>query len=422
MIIHRFLCILTFIGLQKTYSQPNFVSVLNDKFFVDTQSYTFFGTNYWYGGYLAADTLHNGKQRLTEELDFLKYHGVKNLRVMIASEGTAEYPYRIYPSLQEKPGIFSEDILKGFDLLIVEAAKRSMKLVFVLNNNWEWSGGFGQYLEWAGYKNPILPKTSNWDWDNYCDYISKFYSCDSCLSHYQNFIYKIIGRKNSISKINYSDEPAIMTWELANEPRPMRKSAISDYEIWVRHTSRLIKSIDKNHLVTIGTEGIIGTMQDSMLYERIHNLSSIDYLTIHIWPKTWNWYDGESSSSTADSTLQKTRDYIELHARLSKRIKKPLVIEEFGLHRDQNVFVEFSPTSHRDTFIQFVYRIGNENHVSGYNFWGSFGMRDKKMEGDYWKKGTPYGADPPQEEQGLYGVYPSDTSTWNHIKRMGISD
>ena len=157
------------------YSQTLYVKTDGIKFTYQNQTYTYIGTNYWYGGYLAADTGNNGYQRLCEELDFLKNHGVTNLRVLFSGEGDNRYPYRISPSVQEKQGKYNESILRSFDIFLDEISKRNMKAVLVLNNNWEWSGGMGQYLEWAGYPNAILPKTSNWDWDNYCQYISQFY-------------------------------------------------------------------------------------------------------------------------------------------------------------------------------------------------------------------------------------------------------
>lgn len=418
MYFFRFIFILCSIGINYSYSQANFVVVKNREFRITNKEYKFFGTNYWYGGFLAADSPNNGKQRVCEELDFLNHHGVKNLRVIISSEGDSSYPYRIYPSIQEKPMIYNESVLKGFDYFVYEASKRNMKIVFVLNNNWEWSGGFGQYLEWAGEKNPILPKTANWDWDKYCQYISKFYTCNECHYWYEHWIQKIILRKNFYSGILYKNDPTIMSWELCNEPRPMKTEAIKAYKAWIKKTSDLIKSIDKNHLVTIGVEGTISTMQDTYLLNSIHRFSSIDYTTIHIWPKTWQWYNGESKHSTTDTTLEKTKKYIELNAKLAQALNKPFVIEEFGLHRDENQFVDHSKTEHRDNFYRFVYEIGKAHKASGFNFWGSFAWRDSKINGDYWKNGNAYGADPPQEEQGLYGVYRTDSSTWMLIKTI----
>jgi len=415
--VRDFFLILSLFFSSELVSQRHFICTKNAIFSLQDKPYTFLGTNYWYGGYLAYDSVHNGYQRLCRELDFLKEHGVTNLRVLFSGEGNADYPYRVSPAVQENPGIYNDTILQSFDVFLTEAAKRNMKIICILSNNWEWSGGFGQYLEWTGYSNPILPKTPHWDWNQYCQYISQFYTCDSCQSLYKQWIAHIVKRKNTLSNILYSEDTTIMAWQLANEPRPMTLNTKSAYKNWIATTSQYIKSLDTNHLVSIGVEGIIGTAMDSFLFLEIHNLPSIDYATLHLWPKTWIWYNGQPIHSTTDTTLSKTKKYIELHTRLCHRINKPLVIEEFGLHRDDNSFSEKSKVNYRDKYYQFILHVGRENKVAGYNFWGAFAYRDQKLVSDFWKNGLPYSADPPQEEQGLYGVFLSDTSTWNLIKQ-----
>ncbi len=394
----------------------DFVTVKNGAFQLKDEQFEYIGCNYWYGGYLGATNL----ERLKIELDFLHKRNVKNLRVFICGEGDSSYSYRIHPNLQEKPRQYNEELLIGFDYLLVEAAKRKIKIVFVLNNNWEWSGGFGQYLEWAGYKNPPLPKTDTWDWGNYCSYIAQFYTCDSCLTWSNAWIKKVVSRTNTLNGMDYANDATIMSWELANEPRPMDSSAIEPYKNWVQSTSSLIKSIDKNHLVTIGTEGVISTFYNEELYNAIHANQNIDYATMHLWPKTWQWYNGPSQHAVSDTSLEKTKQYIEQHASLAKKLNKPIVIEEFGLHRDGNSFDPKSSVKNRNKYYDFVFEIGIANGVSGYNFWGFAGTPTNYNPNGFMKKGMPYSADPPQEEQGLYSVFMSDSSTWKIIDKTKL--
>jgi mannan endo-1,4-beta-mannosidase len=265
-----------------------------------------------------------------------------------------------------------------------------------------------------------LPKTLQWDWGHYCDYIAQFYTCDSCQYWYQELISQLLNRKNTITHIPYKNDPTIMAWELANEPRPMKPKAINAYKNWIKLNADFIKTIDKNHLVTIGVEGVIGTAMDANLFKAIHQFSTIDYATIHIWPKTWQWYNGDSDHSITDTTLEKTKSYILLHTRLCQEINKPLVIEEFGLHRDQNNFSARSATANRDYYYKYIFDLGKKEKIAGYNFWGAIAYRDTRLKTDYWKKGLPFTADPPQEEQGLYGVYMTDSSTWKIIRNMMI--
>lgn len=401
---------------QELFCQINpFVTQQNNLFFLNNQPYSFIGTNYWYGGFLLSDTQNNGKQRLIHELDFLKKKGINNLRVLLSAEGDSSYPYRVYPSLQKNPLEYNEELMQGFDFLLSQASKRNLKIVFVLNNNWEWSGGFGQYLEWAKYGNAPLPKTPQWDWNLYCDYIAQFYTCYACNAWYNKWIQYVLNRENNLTHLKYKEDPTIMAWELANEPRPMKKNAVTDYKIWIKETANFIKTIDRNHLVTIGVEGVISTMYDESIFSEIHANKNIDYATIHLWPKTWQWYNGNSDESVKDSTLQKSINYIEQHANIMRNINKPLVIEEFGLHRDNNSFSSSSTTKNRDIYYQTIFETGKLNHVAGYNFWGFAGVPTNENELHFMQKGMPYSADPPQEEQGLYSVFENDTSTWNVI-------
>ena len=407
---HYFLFVLSLLFLASCNSN-SFVRVKENTFQLNNETYNYIGCNYWYGGYIGA----TDKKRLTVELDFLAKRNVSNLRVFICGEGDSTYPYRIHPNLQEAPRQYNEELLEGFDYFLNEAGKRDMKIVFVLNNNWEWSGGFGQYLEWANKGKAPLPKTDAWDWNAYCEYISDFYVCDSCLAWSNALIEKVVTRINTINGKKYSEDETIMAWELANEPRPMDSLAIGPYKHWVHSTAALIKFMDGNHLVTIGTEGVISTFYNEEIYQEIHSNNNIDYATLHLWPKTWVWYNGKSEQSVTDTTLDKTKKYIEQHAKLAKQFNKPLVIEEFGLHRDDNSFDPKASVENRSKYYDFVFKTGNENNVSGYNFWGFAGVPSNFNPNGFMKKGMSYSADPPQEEQGLYSVFMMDSSTWTSI-------
>ena len=66
-------------------------------------------------------------------------------------------PSHIEPTLRTAPGVYNDTILAGLDFLISEMEKRDMKAVVYLNNAWEWSGGYGQYLEWPERGNVRFP-------------------------------------------------------------------------------------------------------------------------------------------------------------------------------------------------------------------------------------------------------------------------
>jgi mannan endo-1,4-beta-mannosidase len=418
--IRYFICLLIYIlSISNAFAQQHFVKTAGGKFSLHNKPLYYIGTNYWYGG-LLGNTV-NGKLRLQKELNFLNKNNVPNIRVIVGIEGSGQINgiERIQPSLQPTQGKFSTDMLNGLDYLLVELGKRNMKAVLVLSNNWEWSGGFLQYLNWNGLlPDSILKRKLTWDENR--DLVSKFYTCDSCQNGYRKQVEFVLNHSNKYSGKKYINDKAIMAWELANEPRPMRPAAIPAYKEWIASVASIIKKIDKNHLVTIGTEGYIGT-EDMEVYEAIHADKNIDYLTIHIWPKNWNWFNGNDMEKDYRNIITKTKDYILKHAAIAKKINKPLVIEEFGLPRDSISFSEKSTTIFRDKFYKEIFLLwqkskSTNSNIAGCNFWAFGGMARPKAKQIFWKQGDDYMGDPPMEEQGLNTVFDSDTTTWKLIQ------
>ncbi len=388
--------------------------------------YYYIGTNYWYGGLLGLVKNENkGIERLHKELDFLRSKGVVNLRVMAGVEGAGEIQgeQRVKPALQTAKGIFNEQQLKGLDILLSEMGKRNMKAVIFLSNNWDWSGGFLQYLNWNG----MLPDSllqKKLDWNELRDEVSKFYSCETCVQDYLQQAATIIERTNSVTGKKYKDDDAIMSWELANEPRPMRPVATVAYLKWIQTAAAFIKSKDKNHLVTTGSEGSMGT-ESLGLFQQSHQFKNVDYLTIHIWPKNWGWFSPETMRADLPRVIANTETYIQQHDSVAQLLGKPLVIEEFGLPRDGHSFSVTTATSLRDMYYQHILSawqksVQQNGVIGGVNFWAFGGGSRPIANQTFWKEGDEYMGDPPMEEQGLNSVFDSDASTWNIIAAAAL--
>ncbi|HEX8294585.1 MAG TPA: DUF4126 family protein [Pyrinomonadaceae bacterium] len=401
---------------------PSFVTVRGHQLYADGRPYYFVGTNYWYGSLLGlVKDERRGVERLRKELDFLKAHGVTNLRLLAGAEGSGMINgvLRVGPPLQPRQGEFGEDVLAGLDLVLHEMGRRDLKAVIFLSNNWEWSGGFQQYLAWNG-RVPEGLQTRKLTWDEQRDLVSQFYGCEPCTAAYARQAGLLLDRVNRYSGRRYAEDPAIMAWELANEPRPMRPAAAESYKRWVADAAALIKSKDKNHLVVVGHEGRMGT-DDLKLFEEIHADRNVDYLTIHIWPKNWSWFRGHDVAADFEGVVGKTLAYVEEHLRVAERLGKPLVLEEFGLPRDGHSFDPAAPTTLRDGLYAKVFAVltrhaASGGHVAGANFW-AFGGRARPVRGQtFWKEGDDHTGDPPMEEQGLNSVFDSDASTWRLIK------
>jgi mannan endo-1,4-beta-mannosidase len=409
--------ILVFVSTSMLCAQ-SFVAVRGRTLRLNNKAYYFVGTNYWYGALLALERdPGRGIKRLRSELDFLKANGVTNLRLMAGAEGSGliNGVTRVGPALQPEQGKFDGRALRGLDRALYEIGRRRMKTVIFLSNNWEWSGGFQQYLLW-NYLEPDRFIREKPTWDEYRDIVARFYSCEPCHAAYRKQVETILDRTNTLTGKRYRDDPTIMSWELANEPRPMRPEANNAYKQWIADTARFIKSKDKRHLVTIGHEGWIGT-QDVKLYEEIHSDKNIDYLTIHIWPKNWAWFAGDDLASQFGDILEKTDRYIAENLAVAKKLDKPMVIEEFGLPRDRLSLDPSSSTNYRDKYFAHILSlIGPSSHIAGANFWAFAGRARPNKGQTSWKPGDEYTGDPPMEEQGLNSVFETDLSTWRSIR------
>lgn len=406
-------------------AQVGFVKRENGQFRLNGKPYYFVGTNYWYSVPLALQG-KKGKDRIRKELDFLRKQGISNLRILVGAEGSGleNGVERVGPPLQPQKGVYDDRILESLDFVLAEMGKREIFAVLYLSNNWEWSGGFLQYLNWNGQiADTTLRKKMLWGEQQ--EQTAKFYSCLPCKEGYKKQVAHIIGHYNKITGKYYRDEPTIMAWELGNEPRPMEKSAVADYENWVSDASAFIRSQDRHHLITTGIEGDMGT--ESMdVYEKVHADKNIDYLTIHIWPKNWGWFQDTAIAASMTTILDNTKDYIQKHQVIAEQLQKPLVLEEFGLPRDQHSFDRSTPTTSRDHYFRIVLDLWNANRkkggvLAGCNFW-SYGGLGKTVKGQaFWKQGDDYTGDPPQEEQGLNSVFNADTSTWKVIHKVIFS-
>lgn len=375
-----------------------FISTRGLEFREGTTRHTFVGCNFWAAMNLAAPGPSGDRARLGRELDRLQALGVTNVRVLASSEGPATEPFRMVPPLLRQPGDYDEDVFAGLDMLLFMMKLRGMRAVMVLGNFWEWSGGFGQFVQWATGE-PIPYASPHQEWDAYQRYAQRFYSLPACQKWYRDHILAVVSRKNTQNGVEYRDDPTIFSWELANEPRGHPKD-------WPDEVAGYIKSLDRNHLVTTGSEGSF--VAD---FVATHKSPDIDYATTHIWVENWGKYD--PCLATADGLEHATRfalTYLAGEADLATSLGKPLVLEEFGLARDgftdHGKLAVRAPVSHRDRYFSSLYQFVEHSALSGAlqgdNFWAWAGEA---------RPPSRWTGDPPHEPPGWYSVYDCDATT-----------
>ena len=430
-------------------AQP-FVTVRDGHFYLGDKEYRYVGANFWYGAILGSEGRGGNRERLHRELDHLKSIGVDNVRVLVGGDGRDGIPSHIAPKLQTEPGVYNDTILAGLDYLMLELEKRDMRAILYLNNAWEWSGGYGAYLDWAGFESDI-PDYSKGDgstrhfsqtpvpgidgYREYTQHVSNFVLHEGAKAMADRHACFIVSRKNRYTGVPYSQSPALMAWEIANEPRAFNNDELHKRKFveWIDRQSRLIRAIDPNHLITTGSEGRHGCEQDMQLFRTIHTLPCIDYACIHIWPYNWGWLgrfeqnpdEGKTiPESKSDPMTEKVGDacaksmaYIDEAYAVLQGSGRPIVLEEFGYPRDRFRFAPGSPTLGRDKYYRFLFGIIRDSgKIAGCNFWGWGGSADVKHV--VWERWDDYVGDPAQEEQGLNSVFAADASTIGIIRSM----
>jgi mannan endo-1,4-beta-mannosidase len=314
---------------------------------------------------------------------------------------------------------------KGLDFLLAEMAKRDMKAVLYLNNFWQWSGGMSQYVAWFNGK-PVVDPDVTGDWNAFMDNSAAFYREPKAQEAWRGTIKLLIGRKNSVNGRRYDNDPTIMSWQLANEPRPGSDAhSKPHYDVfvkWTDETAGYIKKLAPKQLVSTGNEGWMGTGGSKELFEKSHQTRNVDYLTFHMWAPNWQWFDPKNAERTYDGAMVKIHQYLDWHAEAATKMGKPIVLEEFGINRDNGSFSPEAATAYRDRIYAEVYEFierqaATGSALAGSNFW-AWGGEGRTTNADFmWKAGDGFVGDPPQEPQGLYCVFDSDASTIAVIKR-----
>ena len=400
-------------------SANNFVSVRNGRFELRGHPYCYIGTNVWYGCYLSDAKLGGGRKRMIRELDRLQSIGATNIRLLAGSE-TSPLAGAISRGITRSPRDWDENLLAGLDFCLAEMARRNMRAILFVSNYWQWSGGFAQYIRWITgdtIPDPDKPVMARGNWGSFIKFSARFYVTPAANQLYLDYLARLIQRRNTVNGRVYRDDPVIMTWELANEPRPGADAAVSgvrEFCQWVDATARFIHAQDPNHLVCTGSEGIHGCLDKPEVFVKAHETPAIDYVTVHMWLKNWGWLKNFQPGPDYETAATKARDHVEQHNVLATdTLHKPLVLEEFGLPRDREQYGPETSTTARDDYFRRMFEQVAESCQAGRalqaaNFWTWGG---EGRVGDSMSSAGALMGDPFCEPQGLNSVFDTDKNT-----------
>ncbi|KAI4333958.1 hypothetical protein L6164_018704 [Bauhinia variegata] len=325
----------------KIYEEPklSFVVRNGSQFMLDGRAFYINGWNsYWL---MVHSVDYNTRPRVREMFQAGAKMGLTVCRTWAFNEGD-------YNALQTSPGRFNEQVFKALDHVIAEARQHGIRLLLSLVNNLQAYGGKTQYVKWA-WEEGIGLSSSN----------DSFFFDPSIRSYFKNYVKILLMRKNTITGVEYRNDPTIFGWELINEPRCMADPSGDTLQEWLEEMSTFVKLLDKNHLVTIGLEGFYGPKDPKRLtvnpedwasklgsdFIRNSNISNIDFTSVHIYPDHW------FHEQTFEDKLKYVSKWMRSHIEDGDKIlNRPVLFSEYG-YSDLNE--NYSP-SDRDKFYKVV--------------------------------------------------------------------
>ncbi|KAL8995225.1 MAG: hypothetical protein Q9169_004989 [Polycauliona sp. 2 TL-2023] len=269
----------------------------------------FSGTNAWWLGHLQSnlDVDTAVAQIAATGYKVARVWGFGNI-----NDASKANPWEVYyQTLNSSGQYFNLDPVSGIprlDYAIAAAQKKGVQLILPLLNNFDALGGINTYTN-------VYGGTHN-----------SFYTNTRAQAAYKNYIRFIVNR--------YKSSPAIFSWELCNEPRCSGCDS-SIITKWASDISAYIKSLDANHMVSLGDEGWLTATSASTIpnYEQSYaytgyegvdwqkNLAikTLDFGTVHMYYDQWGY------NSSWGST------WIAQHNAIGKALNKPVLMEEYAV-------------------------------------------------------------------------------------------
>ena len=324
-----------------------FVTRTGSRLFVDGHPFYFVGTNAYY---LLEEAARGDTGTVKALFNTANALGLSVVRTWAFFDSSDSLNPAV---IQFRPGAYNESALRALDYVVLQAKLHNVRLLFPLVNSWDDYGGMNQYVEWRIGVGPPDAQPEKYSTEKLQERIAgprgqsyrvalseyfghdDFYGDEIIKDWFKDYISMIVHRQNTHTGVLYRDEPAILGWELANEPRSSDRSTAL-ITAWAAELSSFIKSLDPNHLVGTGEEGFDNTT--ARYTTRVYNnqwwlfdgsaglsftanstLSSIDFASIHLYPESWN-LPGSSGNA-----------WIQDHTSIASTVQKPLIMGEFGI-------------------------------------------------------------------------------------------
>lgn len=212
---------------------------------------------------------------------------------------------------QPSPGEYSERFFRRFDRIIAAAKRHGLRLVVPLVNNNNSVDSVSQYVSWV---------------DGASEH-NDFYEVEGCRTLYKQYVEHVLTRENSLTGLEYREDPTIMLWELGNELncRWPKKYPLD----WIREMGAHVKSLDDDHLLATGVRGLqwgAGGKQswrdritEDTTMVKSNRPAVVDAVSIHFYP--------DPSMADVEDPAGELRDIIRAGHEV---VGKPVYLGEFN--------------------------------------------------------------------------------------------
>lgn len=360
------------------YCSEGFVTRECDKLVLCGKEFRAVGANCYYFNYMSDFMIDDVISDAAEmKLNVLRVWGFLN--------GTTSHHRWFKKYMQPELGVYDDSGFERLSYAISSAKKAGIRLIITLVNNWKDFGGMSQYMDWIG-------STQH----------DEFYTHAQAKKAYKNYIHYVLHYVNSYTNLAFKDDPTIMAWGLANEPRTAGANG-DTIVAWADEMSTFVKTLDSRHLVSLGDEGWFNRSSgpnwaylgvNGVDWDRLIQLPALDYGTFHLWPKTWGFTDATGFGN----------QWIVDHVDTARRAHKPCMMQEYGYPADEADRV--------DVFTAWL-NTAEENGISGTQLWMLSGADDTA-------NADSEGLFPNWVPSGPRVIYPSPEATViaEHAKKM----
>ncbi|KAJ3316494.1 hypothetical protein HDU76_001753 [Blyttiomyces sp. JEL0837] len=133
----------------------------------------------------------------------------------------------------------NEDLMKAVDEGLALAAKENVRVIFSFIDWWSYRGGLQEFAALRGKSK------------------QQFYTDSQVIADFKWLINAVLTRTNTVTGVQYKNDPTIFAWETGNELSLYDSTPLPPAS-WTLDIASYIKSIDGNHLVMDGTNGVSG--------------------------------------------------------------------------------------------------------------------------------------------------------------------